>query len=44
VLGQHLPGQHPAHPTPHNLLPNQQRPADRYYYTNTRDFTAVFAR
>jgi hypothetical protein len=40
----YLPGGHPANPVPHNLLPDQQEPADRYYYINSRDFTAVFAR
>jgi hypothetical protein len=34
----------PADPTPVNLLPTQQEPADRYYSINSRDFTAVFAR
>jgi hypothetical protein len=33
-----------ASPTPVNLLPNQQEPADRYYYPNSRDFTAVYAK
>jgi hypothetical protein len=33
-----------ASPTPVNLLPDQQEPADRYYSPNSRDFTAVFAR
>ncbi len=33
-----------ADPTPVNLLPTQQGPADRYYSVNSRDFTAVFAR
>ena len=33
-----------ADPTPVNLLPTQQEPADRYYSINSRDFTAVFAR
>jgi hypothetical protein len=33
-----------ANPTPVNLLPTQQEPADRYYSINSRDFTAVFAR
>jgi hypothetical protein len=40
----YLPRAHPANPTPQNLLPDQQQPADRYYYYNSRDFTAVFAR
>ncbi|SEL57310.1 phosphodiester glycosidase family protein [Streptacidiphilus jiangxiensis] len=34
----------PANPTPVKLLPNQERPADRYYEDTSRDFTAVFAR
>jgi hypothetical protein len=33
-----------ADPTPVNLLPTQQEPANRYYSINSRDFTAVFAR
>ena len=33
-----------ANPTPVNLLPDQQEPADRYYYPNSRDFTAVYAK
>jgi hypothetical protein len=33
-----------ANPSPANLLPTQQEPADRYYSINSRDFTAVFAR
>jgi hypothetical protein len=40
----YLPRAHPANPTPENLLPNQQQPADRYYYYSGRDFTAVYAR
>jgi hypothetical protein len=40
----YLPHSHPGNPTPVNLLPDQQEPADRYYYINSRDFTAVFAR
>jgi hypothetical protein len=35
---------HPANPTPVNLLMGQIQPADRYYYTSNRDFTAVFTR
>ena len=31
-------------PEPINLLPDQQEPANRYYYPNSRDFTAVYAR
>lgn len=33
-----------ANPTPKNLLPTQQEPADRYYFPNSRDFTAVYAK
>jgi hypothetical protein len=33
-----------ADPSPVNLLPDQQEPANRYYSLNSRDFTAVFAR
>jgi hypothetical protein len=33
-----------ANPKPVNLLPNQQEPADRYYFPNSRDFTAVYAK
>jgi hypothetical protein len=33
-----------ADPTPANLLPTQQEPANRYFSVNSRDFTAVFAR
>jgi hypothetical protein len=40
----YLPHGHPGDPTPVNLLPDQQEPADRYYYLNSRDFTAVYAR
>lgn len=40
----YLPDGHPANPTPHNLLPAQIQPADRYYFIANRDFTAVFAR
>jgi hypothetical protein len=40
----YLPGHNPADPTPVNLLPDQQQPADRYYSATGRDFTAVFAR
>jgi hypothetical protein len=40
----YLPGGSPANPVPHNLLSTQQEPADRYYYINSRDFTAVYAR
>jgi hypothetical protein len=34
----------PSNPTPVNLLPNQQGPANRYYAVYSRDFTAVYAR
>jgi hypothetical protein len=40
----YLPRTHPANPSPVNLLPDQQQPADRYYYISGRDFTAVYAR
>ncbi|RAG81205.1 hypothetical protein DN069_34190 [Streptacidiphilus pinicola] len=33
-----------ADPAPVKLLDGQQRPADRYYSTTSRDFVAVFAR
>jgi hypothetical protein len=35
---------HPNDPTPFNLLPTQNAPADRYYSINGRDFTTVYAR
>jgi hypothetical protein len=34
----------PSNPTPVNVLPNQQGPANRYYAVYSRDFTAVYAR
>ena len=40
----YLAKNHPADPTPVNLLPTQIQPADRYYFPANRDFTAVFAR
>jgi len=40
----YLPKNHPENPQPVNLLPTQIQPADRYYYTSNRDFTAVFSR
>ncbi len=40
----YLPKNHPANPTPVNLLPNQLQPADRYYSDSSRDFTAVYAK
>jgi hypothetical protein len=38
------PKYHPNDPTPFNLLPTEQAPADRYYSINGRDFTTVYAR
>jgi hypothetical protein len=38
------PTSDPAHPTPVKLLPAQERPADRYFESTSRDFTAVYAR
>jgi hypothetical protein len=35
---------HPRDPSPANLLPTQGQPANRYYATSSRDFTAVYAR
>ena len=40
----YLPRNHPADPTPVNLLPDQVQPPDRYYSASGRDFTAVYAR
>lgn len=40
----YLPKNHPADPTPVNLLRSQIQPADRYYTISNRDFTAVFSR
>src|SRR5579863_513495 len=40
----YFPGNHPADPTPHNLLPDQIQPPDRFYSLASRDFTAVYAR
>ncbi|HVB44781.1 MAG TPA: hypothetical protein VNF47_19045 [Streptosporangiaceae bacterium] len=40
----YLAGNHPADPTPHNLLPGQLQSPYRYYYISNRDFTAVYAR
>ncbi len=37
-------GGSPAQPRPRSLLPNYQRPADRYYTHTSRDFVAVHAR
>jgi Phosphodiester glycosidase len=39
----YLPNQ-AGDPTPVNLLPDQQEPADRYYSPSSRDFTAVYAK
>jgi hypothetical protein len=33
-----------ANPKPVNLLPTQQEPADRYFFPNSRDFIAVYAK
>ncbi|MGZ4493079.1 MAG: phosphodiester glycosidase family protein [Nocardioides sp.] len=38
------PGKHPGSPTPRRLLPDYQRPANRYYTHTSRDFVAAFAR
>ncbi len=38
------PGADPLSPTPVKLLPDQERPADRYFEPTSRDFTAVYAR
>jgi hypothetical protein len=35
---------HPSDPTPVDVLPIQQAPANRYYSVFSRDFTAVYAR
>jgi hypothetical protein len=40
----YLAKNHPADPTPANLLPTQIQPPERYYSPSNRDFTAVFAR
>jgi hypothetical protein len=40
----YLARNHPADPTPVNLLRSQIQPPNRYYYTSNRDFTAVFTR
>ncbi len=34
----------PKNPTPVKLLPDQERPADRYFEPTSRDFTAVYAK
>ncbi|MEZ0070039.1 hypothetical protein ABIA32_006087 [Streptacidiphilus sp. MAP12-20] len=38
------PQSDPTNPTPVKLLPDQERPANRYYESTSRDFTAVYAR
>ncbi|WP_280668139.1 MULTISPECIES: phosphodiester glycosidase family protein [unclassified Kitasatospora] len=38
------PGSDPQDPTPVKLLPDQERPAERYFEPTSRDFTAVYAR
>ena len=40
----YLAKNHPANPTPVNLLRNQVQPAYRYFSTSNRDFTAVFSK
>jgi len=40
----YLAKNHPANPTPVNLLRSQIQPPNRYFYTSNRDFTAVFSR
>lgn len=40
----YLPKNHPANPTPVNLLHSQLQNPYRYYSLSNRDFTAVFAR
>jgi len=40
----YLPKDHPASPTPVNLLPDQEQPPNRYFYYSGRDFNAVYAR
>jgi len=40
----YLARNHPADPTPVNLIRSQIQPPDRYYYISNRDFTAVFAK
>ncbi|HET8603604.1 MAG TPA: phosphodiester glycosidase family protein [Marmoricola sp.] len=37
-------GSHPARPTPRLLLPDYQRPANRYFTHTSRDFVAAYAR
>jgi hypothetical protein len=38
------PAPDPKNPTPVKLLASQERPADRYYESTSRDFTAVYAK
>ncbi len=40
----YLAKNHPANPTPVNLLRSQVQPPNRYLYISNRDFTAVFTR
>jgi hypothetical protein len=40
----YLAKNHPADPTPVNLIIQQIQPPDRYYFPANRDFTAVFAK
>jgi hypothetical protein len=40
----YLAKNHPANPTPVNLLRSQIQPPNRYFYISNRDFTAVFSR
>jgi len=40
----YLAKNHPANPTPVNLLRGQIQPPDRYYSISNRDFTAVFTK
>lgn len=37
-------GHHPSDPRPRTLLPDYQRPANRYYTHTSRDFVTVYAR
>ena len=37
-------GRHPGSPTPKSLLPDYQRPPDRYFQHTSRDFVAAYAR
>ena len=40
----YLAKNHPASPTPVNLLKSQVQPPSRYFYISNRDFTTVFTR